>query len=150
MGAAVTERTTETTVVAADPETVFSVAVDLEDYPEWASEVRSVAIGERDAEQRPLVATFRAAAFGRSTTYTLRYDYRDAPKAVSWVQVEGDLTSTLDGSYRFEPCDAGTLVTYQLEVELRVPIPGFVKQRAARLVQGIALRDLKARAESLV
>lgn len=144
-----TERAVETIVVGAEPDTVFAVAIDLEDYPEWASEVRSVSVLDRDKQHRPTVASFRAAAFGRSTTYTLRYDYRDAPKQLSWVQVEGDLTSKLDGSYRFEAVDGGTLVTYQLEVELRVPIPGFVKQRAARLVQGIALRDLKARAESL-
>ncbi|HLK45967.1 MAG TPA: SRPBCC family protein, partial [Acidimicrobiales bacterium] len=100
---------------------------------------------------RPLVATFRAAAFGRSSTYSLRYDYGDAPHVLSWGMVEGDITSKLDGSYRFEPSDGGgTLVTYQLEVELVVPIPGFVKQRAAQKIQRTALQELKARAESLV
>ncbi len=108
-----------------------------------------MVVTERDKNGRPLVATFRAAAFGRSSTYTLRYDYQEAPTVLSWVMVEGDLTSKLDGSYRFEPADGGTLVTYQLEVELRVPIPGFVKQRAAQRIQGTALRELKARAESL-
>jgi ribosome-associated toxin RatA of RatAB toxin-antitoxin module len=145
----VTERATETIVVAADPGTVFSVAVDLEDYPEWVADLKSVAVSQRDGEGRPLVATFRAAAFGRSSTYTLRYDYAGAPTLLSWVMVEGDLTSKLDGSYRFEATDGGTLVTYQLEVELRVPIPGFVKQRAAQRIQGTALRELKARAESM-
>jgi ribosome-associated toxin RatA of RatAB toxin-antitoxin module len=145
----VTERATETIVVAADPDTLFAVAVDLEDYPEWAADLKSVVVTERDKRGRPLVATFRAAAFGRSTTYTLRYDYAAAPTTLSWVQLEGDITSKLDGSYRFEPVDGGTLVTYQLEVELRVPVPGFVKQRAAQRIQGTALRELKARAESL-
>jgi ribosome-associated toxin RatA of RatAB toxin-antitoxin module len=146
----VTERATETIMVAAEPDTVFAVAVDLEDYPEWVADLKSVAVTERDAEGRPLVARFRAAAFGRSSTYSLRYDYTTAPQLLSWVQVEGDLTSKLDGSYRFEATEGGTLVTYQLEVELRVPIPGFVKQRAAQRIQGTALRELKARAESLV
>jgi ribosome-associated toxin RatA of RatAB toxin-antitoxin module len=145
----VTERATETIVVAADPDTVFSVAVDLEDYPEWVADLKSVVVSERDADGRPVVATFRAAAFGRSSTYSLRYDYAGAPALLSWVQEDGDLTSKLDGSYRFEASDGGTLVTYQLEVELRVPIPGFVKQRAAQRIQGTALRELKARAESL-
>ena len=144
-----TERATETIMVAAEPDTVFAVAVDLEDYPEWVADLKSVAVTDRDAEGRPLVATFRAAAFGRSSTYSLRYDYAGAPTLLSWVMVEGDLTSKLDGSYRFEATDGGTLVTYQLEVELRVPIPGFVKQRAAQRIQGTALRELKARAESL-
>jgi len=146
----VTERAVETIVVAADPGTVFSVAVDLEDYPEWVTDLKSVVVTEHDDQARPLVATFRAAAFGRSSTYSLRYDYAEAPTVLSWVLVDGDLTSKLDGSYRFEPADGGTLVTYQLEVELRVPIPGFVKQRAAQRIQGTALRELKARAESLV
>jgi ribosome-associated toxin RatA of RatAB toxin-antitoxin module len=145
----VTERATETIMVAAEPDTVFAVAVDLEDYPEWVADLKSFAVTDRDAEGRPLVATFRAAAFGRSSTYSLRYDYAGAPTLLSWVMVEGDLTSKLDGSYRFEATEGGTLVTYQLEVELRVPIPGFVKQRAAQRIQGTALRELKARAESL-
>ena len=136
-------------MVAADPGTVFAVAVDLEDYPEWVADLKSVVVSERDADGRPVVATFRAAAFGRSSTYSLRYDYAGAPALLSWVQEDGDLTSKLDGSYRFEASDGGTLVTYQLEVELRVPIPGFVKQRAAQRIQGTALRELKARAESL-
>lgn len=144
-----TERATETIMVAADPDTVFAVAVDLEDYPEWVADLKSVAVTDRDEDGRPLEATFRAAAFGRSSTYSLRYDYAGAPTLLSWVMVEGDLTSKLDGSYRFEATDGGTLVTYQLEVELRVPIPGFVKQRAAQRIQGTALRELKARAESL-
>lgn len=144
-----TERGVETIVVAADTDTLFSVAIDLEDYPEWVTDLKNVTVTERDAAGRPLVATFRAAAFGRSSTYSLRYDYAGAPQVLSWVMVEGDLTSKLDGSYRFEPADGGTLVTYQLEVELRVPIPGFVKQRAAQRIMSTALRELKARAESL-
>jgi ribosome-associated toxin RatA of RatAB toxin-antitoxin module len=147
----VTERAVETIVVAADPETLFSVTVDLEDYPEWAADVKSVVVTEKDPSCRPLVAKFRVAAFGRSSTYTLRYDYSESPTVLSWVMVEGDLTSKLDGSYRFEPtAEGGTLVTYQLEVDLVVPIPGFVKQRVSQRIQRTALQELKARAESLV
>jgi ribosome-associated toxin RatA of RatAB toxin-antitoxin module len=144
-----TERATETIVVGADPATLFAVTVDLADYPEWVADLKSVTVTEVDDQGRPIVATFRAAAFGRSTTYTLRYDYAEAPHVLSWVMVEGDITSKLDGSYRFDPAEGGTLVTYQLEVELRVPIPGFVKHRAAQRIQTTALRELKARAESL-
>lgn len=145
-----TERATETILVAADPLTAFSVAIDVEDYPEWVADLKSVVVTEKDDQGRPLVATFRAAAFGRSSTYSLRYDYAEAPTLLSWVMVEGDLTSKLDGSYRFEGQDGGTLVTYQLEVELVVPIPGFVKQRVSQRIQRTALQELKARAESLV
>ena len=72
-----------------------------------------------------------------------------APRALSWAQARGDLTESMDGEYRFDPVDAGTLVTYDLEVELQVPIPAFIKARAAQRIQGQALAELKSRAESL-
>jgi hypothetical protein len=44
--------------------------------------------------------------------------------------------------------DGGTEVTYHLEVEMKVPLPGFIKMRAQSRIMSIALRDLKARVES--
>ena len=93
--------------------------------------------------------TFRAAAFGRSTNYTLAYDFSQAPRVLSWVQTRGDITSKLDGRYEFAPNgDGGTEVTYHLEVEMKVPLPGFIKMRAQSRIMSIALRELKARVES--
>ena len=143
------QRARRSVVVGAPPEVVYDVVYDVERYPEWTSELKSVAVHERDADGRPLEVEFRAAAFGRSTTYTLRYDYSRAPELLSWFQTAGDLTESLKGQYRFEAAGAGTKVTYDLEVELMVPIPAFVKARAAQRIQVQALRELKARAESL-
>ena len=67
----------------------------------------------------------------------------------AWTQIKSDLTAKLDGTYRFEPQGEGTLVHYELEVDLVVPIPGFVKSRAASRIMTQALRELKARAERL-
>ena len=55
----------------------------------------------------------------------------------------------MDGSYVFEPDgDGGTDVTYHVEAELRVPIPGFIKMRATSRIMATAMRELKARVES--
>ncbi len=143
------QRATQTIVVQASPLRVYHVVVDVERYADWVSEVKHVEVLERDADGRPLEVVFRAAAFGRSTTYTLRYDYGRAPDELSWVQVAGDITAELVGQYRFEPIDEGTRVTYDLEVDLAVPIPAFVKTRAAQRIQIDALRELRSRAESL-
>ena len=143
------EQATEHTSVSAPPERCFAVVTDIERYPEWAADIKQVTVEERDGDGRPQLVTFRAAAFGRSTSYTLAYDYSDAPHALSWRQTKGDITTKLDGQYLFEAADGGTDITYHLEVELRVPIPGFVKMRAASRIMTTALRELKARAESL-
>jgi ribosome-associated toxin RatA of RatAB toxin-antitoxin module len=145
----VAELATEQTTVAAPPERCYAVVTDVERYPEWAADIKQVTIDHRDDQGRPLLCTFRAAAFGRSTSYTLEYDYSDAPHVLAWRQTRGDITTKLDGSYVFEPAvDGGTEITYHLEVELRVPIPGFIKLRAASRIMSTALRELKARVES--
>jgi ribosome-associated toxin RatA of RatAB toxin-antitoxin module len=145
----VAELATERMVVAAPAEQCFAVLVDVERYPEWAADIKDVSVVSRDSEGRPLEVTWRAGAFGRSTSYTLRYDYSAAPTKLSWKQIAGDLTSKLDGTYSFERSDNGsTEVTYTLEVELRVPLPGFIKRRAQSRIMHTALEELKARVES--
>jgi ribosome-associated toxin RatA of RatAB toxin-antitoxin module len=145
----VAEQATERMTVAAAPDRCYAVSADIEAYPGWAGDIKAVTVEERDAEGRPSVVTFRAAAFGRSTSYTLAYDYSQAPEVLSWVQTAGDITSKLDGQYVFAPNgDGGTEVTYHLEVEMKVPLPGFIKMRAQSRIMSIALRELKARVES--
>ena len=143
------EQATEHMTVSASPARCFSVSADIEAYPEWAAPIKEVTVEQRDEEGRPKVVTFRTASFGRSTSYTLAYDYSQAPDVLSWVQTRGDITSKLDGSYVFKPlADGGTEVTYHLEVEMKVPLPGFIKMRAQSRIMSIALRELKARVES--
>ena len=143
------EQATERMVVSASPARCFEVSSDIEAYPQWAADIKDVTIESRDDQGRPELVTFRAAAFGRSTSYTLAYDYSEAPGVLSWVQTRGDITSKLDGRYLFAAgSNGGTEVTYHLEVEMKVPLPGFIKMRAQSRIMSIALRELKARVES--
>jgi hypothetical protein len=149
------EQATQVIVIDASPQACFDVAVAFERYPEWTGDIKEVEVRERDADGRGVLVHFRTAAYGRSTSYLLQYDYREAPKVLSWEEVEGDLTSKLDGAYVFTettspatPGRIGTEVTYHLEAELKLPIPGFVKRRAEGRIMHTALRQLKARVEA--
>lgn len=144
------EEATERITVAAPPELCFQVADDIERYPEWAADIKEVTVHERDEQGRPSLVSFRAAAFGRSTSLTLAYDHRDAPNGLSWRLTKGDITTRYDGRYEFSPIgDGRTEITYHLEVELRVPIPGFIRMRAQSRIVSTALRELRARIESM-
>ena len=138
---------TERMIVRATPERCFDVALDFEHYPRWAADIKSVVVEARDAEGRGTVVTFRAAAFGRSTVYTLTYDYAEAPRGLSWALTKGDLTRKLDGRYEFTPAGDDTEVTYHLDVELIVPLPGFIKRRAEGKIIHTALKELRSQAE---
>jgi ribosome-associated toxin RatA of RatAB toxin-antitoxin module len=144
----VEEQVTERMIIRGTPEHCYRVLTAFEAYPEWAADIKSVSIDERDADGRAAQVTFRAAAFGRSTSYTLRYDYSGAPGELSWIQTNGDLTRRLDGSYELIPSgDGGTEIAYRLVVDLKVPLPGFVKRRAEGRIMGTALKELKVRVE---
>jgi ribosome-associated toxin RatA of RatAB toxin-antitoxin module len=142
------EQATQTTLIAAPPTAVWTIATDIERYPEWAKDVKEVTVHARDDQQRPTEVEFRASALGRSTHYTLAYDYSEAPSVLSWRLVRGDIMSRIDGAYNFLPTsDGGTEVRYDLTIELVVPLPGFVKRRAeVRILNTV--RELKTRAES--
>ena len=143
------EQVTERMIISGGPERCFEVLTNFEQYPDWAADIKAVAVVERDELGRALQVTFRAAAFGRSTSYTLQYDYSEAPGELSWIQVAGDITRRLDGAYQLRPAADGTTeIIYRLTVDLIVPLPGFVKRRAEGRIMGTALRELKAQVES--
>jgi uncharacterized protein YndB with AHSA1/START domain len=140
------EQTTKRMTIAASPEQVWQALVDFERYPEWAPDLKEASVGASDAEGRGTEVTFRAAAMGRSTSYTLAYDYAEAPQRLTWRLVSGDIMRRLDGSYSLAPVDGDpntTDVTYNLAVELVLPLPGFVKRRAEARIIHTALEELR-------
>jgi uncharacterized membrane protein len=143
-----TETASQTITIAAPPERVWAIAADVERYPEWAKDVKNVVVKARDDDGRPMEVEFRASALGRSTHYTLGYDYSSAPHVLAWTMVRGDIMRTIDGAYNFSAnADGGTDVRYDLAIELVVPLPGFVKRRAeVRILNTV--RELKVRAEA--
>ena len=153
------ESATETTIISAPRQRVWDIVTDVEHYPEWARDIKDVKIHATDDEGRPLEVEFRASALGRSTHYTLRYDYSRAPDVLAWSLLRGDIMRTVDGSYVFrdmvagdvdahgDDAPVGTHVRYDLVIELVVPLPGFVKRRAEVRILN-TLRELRERAES--
>ncbi|MEY4874289.1 MAG: hypothetical protein RJB41_991 [Actinomycetota bacterium] len=141
------ESGSESLVVTAGLDACFATATDFEKYPEWAHDVKQATVLTRDASGRPTVVEFRASALGRSTHYTLEYDYAHAPKRLSWHMSDGDIMRSIVGSYAFEPAGTSTRITYDLAVELVIPLPGFVKRRAEMRILS-TLKELKTRIES--
>lgn len=140
------DQTTQRIVVGASPTRTWQVLTDFESYPVWAHDLKTVNVDARDDDGRGVLVTFRAAGMGRSTSYTLRYDYSKAPGVLAWTLAEGDITRRLDGSYELHAVDGQdtqTEVVYHLNVELVVPLPGFVKRRAESRIVHTALSQLR-------
>ncbi len=146
--ATMAETATESITIDASPERVWEIAVDLPRYPEWARDIKAITINATDDHGRPAEVEFRASALGRSTHYTLAYDYTHAPRVLGWRMVRGDIQRSIDGAFIFDSnAEGGTDVRYDLAIDLVVPLPGFVKRRAeVRILNTV--RELKVRAEA--
>ena len=133
--------------VAATPAEVMAVIADFDAYPDWVGGLEEVRVLARDRRGRGTRVAFRLRTPVGNADYTLAYRYAPRDAGVSWTYVEGTLQD-LSGSYDLEPTgDGATRVTYKLDVELGMPLPGLVKRQAARQIVRSALGDLKRRVE---
>jgi hypothetical protein len=55
----------------------------------------------------------------------------------------------MSGSYALVKQPASTEVTYELSVDIRMPLPGMLKRRAEKVIIDTALKGLKSRVEGL-
>ncbi len=143
------DQATEVMEIRATVPELLAILLDFDAYPTWARDLKGVTVEIRDEQDRGSQVTFRAAAMGRSTSYTLRYEHQEEPTRLAWTLVRGDIMRRLDGSYLLEPgsTKGRTRVTYHLAVDLVVPLPGFVKRRAEQKIIHTALRELRAHVE---
>jgi ribosome-associated toxin RatA of RatAB toxin-antitoxin module len=141
-------QTTSSITVAAPAADVMAVIADLEAYPEWTASVRQVEVlTVYDDDGRPGEARFVLDAGPIKDTYTLTYEWDDDHE-VRWSLVEGSLIKELEGSYRLEETGDGTEVTYQLTVDVAIPLLGMMKRKAEKVIIDTALKELKKRVES--
>lgn len=137
-------QTTSSIVIAAPPAQIMAVIADLEAYPEWTASVRRVEIlTVYEDSGRPGEARFVLDAGPIKDTYTLSYEW-DADEQVRWSLVEGGLIKELEGSYTLAADGSGatTEVTYQLTVDVAIPMLGMMKRKAEKVIIDTALKEL--------
>lgn len=152
MSLMMSDHASERAHIEAPPELCYSAVLDVERYPEWVRDIKEARILLWDDEGRAGDVQFRAAAIGRSTSYTLRYSYGSNPLRVSWNLIEGDIVSRMVGRYEFENVPHNpqlTEVYYDLDVDLKVNLPGFLRRRVEVKIVHAAIDDLRFRIESL-
>lgn len=142
------ETTSQTIYIDADHGTVMDAIADIGSYPEWVSEYRETEVLELDDEGYPKSARMVLDAAGLKDTLVVEYEWAPHHKSVSWTLVSSNLLRSLDGAYHLAPKGSGTDVTYELSVDLMIPMIGLLKRKAERRLTDAALKDLKKRVEA--
>jgi ribosome-associated toxin RatA of RatAB toxin-antitoxin module len=144
----VADNTAQTIYIDADPGTVMDVIADIASYPQWVSEYKETEVLEADAEGYPKTARLVLDAAVLKDTMVLSYDWPPDRKSVRWSLVSSSLLRALNGAYHLAPKGSGTDVTYELSVDLIIPMIGLLKRKAERRLTDTALKDLKKRVEA--
>ena len=137
----------QTIYIEADPATVLDVIADIDSYPEWISEYKEAEVQERGTDGYPKVVRFVMDAGVIKDTLVMTYEWPKSRRSLSWTLVSSSLLRSLDGTYRLAAKGSGTDVTYELSVDLAVPMIGLLKRKAERRLPDTALKDLKKRVE---
>ncbi|SNR67430.1 SRPBCC family protein [Actinomadura mexicana] len=141
------DRTSTSITVKAGRSEIMAVIADLEAYPEWASGIREFTVQERGEDGRAARArlTFDGGPF--SDTVGLAYTW-EGDDRVTWELVEpGTVVTGLHGTYALAEEDGVTEVTYELAVDVRIPMIGMVKRKGEKRITDSALKGLKRHVE---
>jgi len=144
----VADKTAQTIYIEADPATVMDVIADIASYPEWVAEYKEAEVLDADTDGYPKTARLVLDAAVLKDTMVLSYEWPADRKSVTWSLVSSSLLKSLNGTYRLSPNGSGTDVTYELSVDLMIPMIGLLKRKAERRLTDTALKDLKKRVEA--
>jgi ribosome-associated toxin RatA of RatAB toxin-antitoxin module len=143
----VAEKTAQTIYIDADPSTVMDVIADIGSYPEWVAEYKEAEVLDADGEGNPKTARLVLDAAVLKDTMVFAYQWPADRTSVTWTLVSSSLLRGLEGAYKLSPKGSGTDVTYELSVDLLIPMIGLLKRKAERRLTDTALKDLKKRVE---
>jgi hypothetical protein len=141
------DRTRSAITIKAGKAEIMGVIADLEAYPRWASGIREFTVQETGEDGRALRGrlTFDGGPF--SDTVGLAYTW-EGDDRVSWELVEpGTVVTGLHGTYTLAEEDGATEVTYELAVDVRIPMIGMVKRKGEKRIIDSALKGLKRHVE---
>lgn len=143
------DQSTQSIVIEAPAPEIMTVISDFGSYPEWAEAVKEAEILSHDDAGRAEQVRFVLDAGVVKDTYVLAYEWADDELSVSWTLTEGQVQKAQQGSYRLRPDGSGTTeVTYNLAVDMAIPMIGMFKRKAEKMIMDTALKELKRRVEA--
>ena len=142
------ELSNSTITIDAPIDAVRAILFDLESYPTWSTAIKSAEVKESDDQGRATSVKVSIDAGMMKDRVLLNYDWSAAPDRLEFSMEDADLLTAMNGAYITKAIDADTTsVTYELGVEVSLPIPAMMRTKAEKATIDQALAQLKAHAE---
>lgn len=127
--------------IKADPATVMAAVAAVERLPEWSSAHKKITIESTHDDGRPHRVRMAASILGINDEQVVDYTFEGNTK-VSWTLVESGQQNQQDGSYILTPTDGGTKITFELTIDPKIPLPGFLVKKAQKMALETASKGL--------
>jgi len=117
-------------VIDATPKQILDVIADVEATPTWSPQYQSAEILESYDNGRPKRVKMKIKAAGMTDEQVIEYTWAD--DSVRWTLVSAGQLKAQDAGYTLTQEGDKTRVTFDLAIDLAVPMPGFVLKRAMK------------------
>ena len=117
-------RVESSVIINGDPDRIFALARDVESFPQFMPDVKSVTILERDSDGRTVTEFVGNVKEFKTTIKWVEEDlWDDEAKTCRFKLVKGDFKS-YSGVWTFEPANGGTRFTSVIDFEYDIPLIG--------------------------
>ncbi|MDI9956346.1 MULTISPECIES: SRPBCC family protein [unclassified Rhodococcus (in: high G+C Gram-positive bacteria)] len=127
--------------IKADPATVMQAVDAVDRLPEWSSAHKKITIESTHDDGRPHRVRMAVSILGINDEQVVDYTFEGDEK-VTWTLVESGQQNQQDGSYVLTPTDSGTKVTFELTIDPKIPLPGFLVKKAQKTALETASKGL--------
>lgn len=117
--------------ISIDTQKFLDVIGDYAAYPQFVDGVKAIDI--LNPGEEPLNVRYHLNLMGKEVSYVLKHYHERDRGHVRWEMVDGDFFKRNSGSWDLSDAGGGrTKIKYSLDVEFKVPIPGFIRKRLVK------------------
>lgn len=127
--------------IEAEPSKVMAVIADVEGLPSWSDVHKKVSVVTRDDQDRPVRVEMTVSIMGFTDEQVLEYTWGE--NSVAWDMVESTQQKSQHAEYRLTPTDKGTHVEFEMTLDPKIPVPGFIVKRGTKSVLETATDGLR-------
>jgi hypothetical protein len=142
------DRTSSTIKINAGKSAIMEVIADYPSYPTWADGIKSAEVLKSYPDGRSEIVRISLSSGPISDTYSMRCVWVGDDE-LHWDLAEpGSVVTSMKGSYVLAELSEGvTEVTYELAVDVKIPMIGMFKRKAEKIIIDAALKGLKRHVE---
>ncbi|MDG3010923.1 SRPBCC family protein [Rhodococcus sp. D2-41] len=128
--------------IAATPEQVMDGIAAIDALPTWSSAHKSASVETTYDDGRPKRVRMAVSVMGITDEQVVEYSWEGSEK-VTWTLIESTQQKAQDGSYVLTATDKGTHAAFDLTVDLKIPVPGFIVKKAQKQAIETATKGIK-------